>query len=71
MSQVAEDFDATFDDAMAFSAFNVGDKTDAAIIVFVGWIVEALSGRHTYMGCHGWSLLLGTEKQGTLNQEHS
>jgi hypothetical protein len=44
---------------MTFAAFDVGDKADTAIIVFVGWIVEALSGRHTYMGCHGWSLVIG------------
>jgi hypothetical protein len=54
---------------MTFAAFDIGNETDATIIVFVGWIVEALRGRHTYMGCHGWSLLLGIEKHGTLSQE--
>jgi hypothetical protein len=68
MSQIAEDFDATFDDTMTFAAFDVGYEADATVIVFVGWIVEALGGRHTNMCCHGWSLSLATEKHGTLNQ---
>jgi hypothetical protein len=46
VSQVTEDLDAPDNDAMIFFALDVGDEADTAIIVFVGWIVKALCGRH-------------------------
>ena len=56
MGQVAEDFNASLDDIVAFPALDVGDEADPAVVVFVGGIVKALGLRHTCMSCHGWSL---------------
>jgi hypothetical protein len=66
MGQVAKYFNATLDDRVAFTAFDVGDKTDTTVVVFVGWIVKALCGRHPYVVCHGWSSAIGERKHGLL-----
>ena len=58
MGKIAEDLDAAFDDTMAFTALDVGEKADTAVVVFVGRIVKALCGRHANKVCHRWSLVV-------------
>ena len=42
VGQVLQDQQALLDDGVAFLAFDVGDKADAAGIVFVGGVVQTL-----------------------------
>jgi hypothetical protein len=44
MGQVAKYFNATLDDRVAFTAFDVGDKTDTTVVVFVSGIGERKHG---------------------------
>src|SRR6185437_1074704 len=45
MRQVGEDADAVRDDRMAFLVLDMRDKSDAARIVFVAWIIQTLCRR--------------------------
>ncbi len=45
MGQVDEDLDAFGDNVVGFMAFDAGDETDTAGVMFVSGVVEALGGR--------------------------
>ena len=47
MVQVLQDLQALLDDGVAFLALDVGDETDAAGVMFVLGVVQALGGRQT------------------------
>ncbi len=43
MVEIDEDFETAADDVVRFSAFDVGDKTDAARVMLVAGIIQAWS----------------------------
>ena len=45
MAEVVQDLQRLLHNRMRLSTFDVGDKTDAARVVFMGRIVETLFGR--------------------------
>ena len=65
MSQVAENLDPTLDDTVTFLPFDVGDKTDTAIIMFICGVIKALGGRHVDMFFHSCSWFLEEIKSRT------
>jgi F420-0:gamma-glutamyl ligase len=46
MIKIAKNEQALADDLVGFAALDMGDKTNAAGVVFVSGIVEALGGDH-------------------------
>jgi hypothetical protein len=42
MGQVFQDLQTLLDDGMAFAALDMGDKSDATGVVFVGRVVQSL-----------------------------
>jgi hypothetical protein len=66
MGEVDEDFEAFEDDLVRGFAFNVGDKSNAAGVVFVGGVVEALRGRKLIHGIDWVHLFLFGWQEGEI-----